>query len=1472
MKDYDRVATEVKNKSVEELSKQVEILKRDKRLTHDKVLDKASVKSEMNNLVRTLMTHSEGTTKKTDSKLVDTAVKNASIIYRAFKEGDVASAASTAYYAAEHIVENLQLIDDTAFHNYKALRDTMRTTAVTISEEDKTSIPDFKDFRKRNMGRLRIVNEGGIPVDTLYQELCEVYPELFDQEVTHPADQLMAMANVREALEPYDIMLSAEETEQLVKEAAHDLLEISVKGKPWKSWADRQKEVYDSKLKTMKAMHKEALNDLRIKERMRATRMVNAEKLKAKEYKEKQKDGKARAKANASIMKNYKWLADRLVKPTDDKHLPEGYETAVADLLISLDLQTEKSKKLQKKTGHVSSKTQRQLDLYVVLDALKLKYEEMYNTDNVDIPAYYDDDFPALIEQIKATVQTGSVDQLDTVDLQSVDMLLKSIVHQMNDINKSISDSIKETRSEMGERIIWETIEKENQAKKGTKGTEFAPLLKSFFASETICPPDKFEIMGGGLYEMYMDLRRGFDQHIRNVKLIHEEFQKITGKMFNKKLPGSVMDKWKDERSVKKFETVDGKTLELSAAQRMSIYCLSKREQAINHMVGSGIKVMGLRPKNKLKSKFMKPIMHGDTYRLSIENIEEIISTLTPEQIEIADKIQNLMNTICKDWGNEASLKLKGYLKFLEENYFPISSSGNYINRNPDMKDVIETVLNFSMTKSTVPGANNPIVVGDIFSVATDHMVKMSMYNAFAEKVANFKAVLNYKKKSEQGTDITSVRDEIEAMYGAHCNKYIDQFIVDISSASKDDDSAFLSIMNKALSNIKVAKVAASFRVAIQQPISVMRAFAVLSPKWFMVSKKRFNIAASIREMQEHCPIAAWKAMGFYDTDMAKGMEEVVLNRWRIRDVTLAGYGLLDNVSWSFIWEACKAKVKSEHPELKQGTPEYWEQCNVEASYVYDRTQVVDSMFHRSQIMRRKNFALKAATTFQSEAIKTMNMYRTLLIQGLQSARTGNKGAFAKAIGGTLTLYLAYGPMLALSQALIDTFRDAYDDYDDDEETFMGNFMENLINNYNPLNLWPGLSEVSSLVQGYGISNLAVDGIEKLYDSLRGMYDYFTGESEESLIKSFWEVAKSGLELLGGYPMNNLEREAKGILRIIGIEVSAAEVGDEKTDEKRKIFNIDDNTGFAKLLKGIGINRSESEKLAASFDKRVKQYNRSTKNMTDADKQEYLWKQITADYTTYIKDGNFAAIKDMRAMLEATGGDYEKFDERVLSETKTAMKKSIGTDETTLNACRNFLIDNYEYTEGKISAEVLSSSETATDFQLAVCTNDFDGAVETLRTLLNAGMTEADAYALFLNRSKAIKAKNFSTGEFAYPATGETTSGFGYRDEPIAGVGNNHTGIDIAVAENTDIAAADGGKVIYADYKSGLGYHVKIDHGNGRVSIYGHLNGYYVQKGDAVTKGQTIGLSGSTGMSTGPHLHFGVTENGQYVDPMNYFR
>lgn len=116
---------------------------------------------------------------------------------------------------------------------------------------------------------------------------------------------------------------------------------------------------------------------------------------------------------------------------------------------------------------------------------------------------------------------------------------------------------------------------------------------------------------------------------------------------------------------------------------------------------------------------------------------------------------------------------------------------------------------------------------------------------------------------------------------------------------------------------------------------------------------------------------------------------------------------------------------------------------------------------------------------------------------------------------------------------------------------------------------------------------------------------------------------------------------------------------------------------------------------------------------------------------------------------------------------------------------------------------------------------------------------------------------------------GKISSGYGMREHPIAKKQKMHSGIDIALSEGTDVKAPSSGKVVFAGDKGGYGNAVEVDHGHGVTTLYAHLSKITVKEGDALRKNALLGHVGSTGMSTGPHLHFEVKKDGKALNPLH---
>lgn len=162
---------------------------------------------------------------------------------------------------------------------------------------------------------------------------------------------------------------------------------------------------------------------------------------------------------------------------------------------------------------------------------------------------------------------------------------------------------------------------------------------------------------------------------------------------------------------------------------------------------------------------------------------------------------------------------------------------------------------------------------------------------------------------------------------------------------------------------------------------------------------------------------------------------------------------------------------------------------------------------------------------------------------------------------------------------------------------------------------------------------------------------------------------------------------------------------------------------------------------------------------------------------------------------------------------------------------------------------------------------------ESKRTLNELKKETPEQYKKFENLLGQIQAKNEKIAHTPsiYPTFGRVTSKFGYRRDPMNRRTAFHRGYDIANRANTPIYATANGVVILARYNGGYGRQVKIDHGNGLITTYSHMRRLAVEAGQEVEKGQVVGYMGTTGKSTGNHLHYEVLLNGANVNPADYF-
>jgi murein DD-endopeptidase MepM/ murein hydrolase activator NlpD len=232
-------------------------------------------------------------------------------------------------------------------------------------------------------------------------------------------------------------------------------------------------------------------------------------------------------------------------------------------------------------------------------------------------------------------------------------------------------------------------------------------------------------------------------------------------------------------------------------------------------------------------------------------------------------------------------------------------------------------------------------------------------------------------------------------------------------------------------------------------------------------------------------------------------------------------------------------------------------------------------------------------------------------------------------------------------------------------------------------------------------------------------------------------------------------------------------------------------------------------------------------------------------------------LKQDQNVVQAMGFEYQQ-----LSVKKTAVERQKNVIET--------LVEKISYKKTQLSKEELEHQRLYQDLKQQRI--EYEKRVAELEQQ----SLEIEKYI----REKIMRSgqplKKYGTGVFAVPAQGPKTSAFGYRIHPIFKTKKFHTGQDIGAPYGSKILASDAGEVVFAGWwgseTTGYGRIVIIAHGNDLTTLYAHQSRIAVKKGDVVEKGDVIGYVGSSGYSTGPHLHFEVRKSGTPVDPTNYVR
>ena len=334
----------------------------------------------------------------------------------------------------------------------------------------------------------------------------------------------------------------------------------------------------------------------------------------------------------------------------------------------------------------------------------------------------------------------------------------------------------------------------------------------------------------------------------------------------------------------------------------------------------------------------------------------------------------------------------------------------------------------------------------------------------------------------------------------------------------------------------------------------------------------------------------------------------------------------------------------------------------------------------------------------------------------------------------------------------------------------------------------------------------------------------------------------------------------------------------EKTDLNAYITQLDANLdSIQKKIEELTGKIDETEKSIEETTAELEEDIRIQNEQYEAMKKRIRFMYERGDtlyFQLLLETGSFSEMLNKAEYIEELSAyDRGKLEEYIAqTELTTLTKEALEEEKKTLDEAKADVVieeGNLQTLIAEKNTEVNNLSANIKDKEAAIAEYEKQIAEENATIAALEKAVEAEKAEL-----AAQNARQYDGGMFQFPCPSYTriSDNYGMRMHPTLGIQKMHNGIDLAASSGSAILAAYDGKVVAAAYNSTMGNYVMISHGSGLYTIYMHASAVSVATGQEVTKGQRIGSVGSTGRSTGPHLHFGVRLNGNYVSPWNYLK
>nr|DAM55459.1 MAG TPA: PolyVal ADP-Ribosyltransferase [Caudoviricetes sp.] len=1007
----------------------------------------------------------------------------------------------------------------------------------------------YNEFRKRYMGTLKLNKSEGLPVDTMYEEMTEMFGEgYFPSDVYTEADKLQQIADVLDSMDsiyenPFDSYRDA-----AIQEIANDIIDgmISDQVRQKKTFADRRE------LEKQEAVGR--VREMLTKEREKRRDMV---KRMRREYSEKTQKGREKryaAEMRAKIARHTGPLSEKLLRPTDKKHIPEELRVVVADLLRNINLESaysyDENGRLRKNAGgDPTRRTQK---------AVKLKkaYEDIISREGNMVVDPDLLDSGGLLDSL-AALGGKRIADMNVTELETVWNAVRAIEATLTSYDRTLANQKYARTSEWADSLMIGSMSRKRRNRK--------------ISLDMADPYTFFSAYGDGGMQVYRTLRNAQDREHVMLTELRDAAKKVLD-----------ADVYKNRFERHTFTTSRGVELTLTNEQIMNLYNLAKRgEQAMNHLMVGGI----VQPEIKRDGK-LKTIPRGtENILLTLEDVRAITSVLTPEQIKVADGLQKLASTKLAEWGNEASMAVYGYRKFMEAHYWPIKTAkeatASSVEKGPD---IAREIKNMGSAKALTPNASNALDIGGVYDVFAQNASDMIKYATLLAPIEDINRLYNYRYRDSMG-NLTgkNVRQVLSGVYGDAAQSYWRNLMRDVQNGMVKNASATTRAVERIVGNTKGAAVGANLRVVIQQPTAYFRAAVVLDPE--NMAKGLGNGVTKGNgwdKARKWAPIAGIKDTSGFDQGSRYTIAREVYGtdgsfmEW-LSDKSMSLAGKADAMTWGKIWNACEWQVAAD-TSLEVGSDAYYQQVAEVFTDVIDQTQVVDGIMQRTQIMRNSDALTRQATSFMGEPLKSLNILMRSYDAWVYETNPQKRSKALKQLKRAVGALLVTDVVNALAQSIVDGLRD--DDKDKKywervleaftgitgEEKDFGEAVKNITlqgnvkGNITLVGRIPYAKDIISILQGYTVDRMDAGAVDDIVRATKSMISSANGQGKKTAaynVKQFLTVVSK----IFGVSVANLGRDTWAIARSI-----ASETGNVRLmfEMEKAIYRMDKSAGNRK--------------------------------------------------------------------------------------------------------------------------------------------------------------------------------------------------------------------------------------------------------------------------------------------------------------------